>query len=109
MPSGPIVTLLLPLEPSFATTPRSCTYGVPVTNVKCAFVHARTRMYQSSLGLNCVDVNTKPSDPTRVERKSAFDGVGNVPRLKYKSASPVVTFSAVRHAPTGELIVVILK
>ena len=82
MPSGPISTSPLPVDPSGATVPRSCTYGAPLTSVQRAPVEARTKMYHTSLGANWVEPSTNPSEPARSDLKSATAGVGSTPRLR---------------------------
>src|ERR1041385_3378234 len=48
----------------------------------------------------------KPSEPGRADLKSYLLVVGGTPRLRYRSASPAVTLSAVRQAPRAGLAVV---
>src|SRR6266478_6723841 len=65
IPSAPISTSPLPLDPSPATAPRFCTKGSPVTRFHCEPGFARTRINHSSPAVNATAGTTKPSDPAR--------------------------------------------
>src|SRR5882724_10148378 len=65
IPSAPIGMAPLPLEPSAATAPRSCTKGSPVTRFHWEPGFARTMINHSSPAVNELAGTTKPSDPAR--------------------------------------------
>src|SRR5690242_5089678 len=79
MPSGPITTSPLPLDPFVATFPRSVTNGSPVTRVHWAPGSACTTKYQSSPALNVALPMTNPSAPTRSDLKRLLATLGGVP------------------------------
>src|ERR1044071_2825035 len=106
MPSAPIVTLPLPLAPLVATLPRSVTNASPLTSVHCELVSACTNKYESSPALNDALPITKPSDPTRSDLNILLETLGGVPLDIYRFASPDVTVSRVRQAPTAVFCVV---
>src|SRR6185369_3407685 len=109
MPSAPTGKSPLPLLPLIATVPRSSENASPVTRFHCDPGVARTIRNHSSPARNELAGTTNPSDPTRSDLNVAVVLVGRTPFCKYTCASPLITFNAVRQAPSAVFCATTLK